>query len=327
MCPNDLSGLPVLPSIQAVVAQSHMVSFHAEQLQAAVAEWGHLLDTTSSWQHPCHFFDGSEETVRWIFILDVLNHCFWPDVGSPVWTVTYRGKPWSGYWGLAAALKRALEQGYPITDPRYLLSISEKDLRAIFTGKGRIPLFAERLANLREAGSILLSQFDGDITHLVEAAEGSAVRAVHQVAAAFPSFRDEARYRGTTVYFWKRAQIFAADLYHAFAGKSWGAFVDIDKLTAFADYKLPQVLRQLGIIAYHPDLSDRIDQYQLLRSGSEEEIEVRAVTLWAVEALRHSFRRIGTPANSMQIDQWLWRLGQLEPFRHKPYHHCRTIFY
>jgi hypothetical protein len=325
--PNDPPRLPVLTSIEAVVSQSRMVSFHPEQLQSAVTQWGHLLEASASWHHPCHFFDGSEETVRWIFVLDVLNHCFWPDVGSPVWTVSYQGESWSGYWGLAASLKRGMEQGFPITKARYLATIAEKDLLAIFAGEGEIPMFAERLANLREAGDILESCFDGDVLQLVGATQGSGVRAVLQVVAAFPSFRDEASYRGRTIHFWKRAQILVADLYHAFSGKGWGAFFDIDRLTAFADYKLPQVLRCLGVISYHADLGQRIDHQAPLRAGSEEEVEIRAATIWAVEAFRIAFQHRGITANSMHIDQWLWRLGQLEPFRGKPYHRCRTIFY
>jgi hypothetical protein len=129
------------------------------------------------------------------------------------------------------------------------------------------------------------------------------------------------------VYFWKRAQIFVADLYHAFAGKGWGAFKDVERLTAFADYKLPQVLRQLGVITYHPELARRIDQRELLPAGSEEEVEIRATIIWAVEALREAFQQAGTAAVSMHVDQWLWRLGQLEAFRGRPYHRCRTIFY
>lgn len=325
--PNDSNRLPVLTSIEAVVSQSRMVAFHPERLQSAVTHWGHLLEAPAGWHHPCHFFDGSEETVRWIFVLDVLNHSFWPDVGSPVWTVTYQGESWSGYWGLAASLKRGLEQGYPITQSHYLATIAENDLLAIFAGEGEIPLFAERLANLREAGSILESRFDGDVVQLVGAAEGSGVRTVLEVVAAFPSFRDEACYRGRAIHFWKRAQIFVADLYHAFSGEGWGAFFDIDRLTAFADYKLPQVLRRLGVISYHPDLAQRIDQREFLQSGSEEEVEIRAATIWAVEALRSTFQHGGITAHSMHIDQWLWRLGQLEPFRGTPYHRCRTIFY
>jgi hypothetical protein len=40
------------------------------------------------------------------------------------------------------------------------------------------------------------------------------------------------------VFFYKRAQIFVADVYGAFAGEGIGSFGDIDQLTMFADYRV-----------------------------------------------------------------------------------------
>ena len=190
-----------------------------------------------------------------------------------------------------------------------------------------VPPEQERLANLREAGQVLLSRWHGDLIHLLEATRGSAVRTVQEVVASFPGFQDEAQYRGQKVFFWKRAQLFVADVHAAFSGQGWGRYGDIAALTAFADYKLPQVLRELGILSYHPDLAGRVDLRQNLSSGGEEEIEIRAMTLWAVEALKKTFELSGKKVTGVWVDQWLWQLGQLEPFRKKPYHRCRTIFY
>ena len=39
------------------------------------------------------------------------------------------------------------------------------------------------------------------------------------------------------VKFLKRAQIFAADVWHRFKGQGYGEFHDIDSLTMFADYR------------------------------------------------------------------------------------------
>ncbi len=323
-----LSDFQVLASVEQVVAQGRSAKFHPDRVDPAILKWGHTLDPSSSWRHPCHFFDGTAETVRWIFVLDVLNHCFWPDPGEPVWTVVYNGEPYSGYWGLAASLKRAQEQGFPITDPDFLSSISAADLAEIFSGQGRAPMLEERQKNLREAGSIILSELGGDIMSLFDPASGlSAVRLAGRIVSLFPSFRDEALYGTQRVYFWKRAQIFAFDVFTAFGGVAWGKFSDIGRLTAFADYKLPQVLRELGIISYSTELAARIDAMEHLQPGSEEEVEIRAMTVWAVEKLKDSFQERGLQLTSTRIDNWLWRLGQLDAFRKRPFHRCRTIFY
>lgn len=306
---------------------SGLVSLHTERIDAAVRTWGHMLADTPSWDHPCHFFDATEETVRWIFTLDVLNHCFWPDRGEPAWTVRYGGSDWSGYWGLAASLKRAIEWKIPITDPAWLSGLTENDLARVFSGEGQIPLFTQRLMNLREAGSIILSECGGDILSLVADASGSAVRLVKEVAALFPSFRDQAVYKGRTVYLWKRAQIFAADVHAAFGGRRFGAFSDVEILTAFADYKLPQVLRELGIISYDPELSAAIDNMVFIDPGSEAEVEIRAATIVSVEEIRKRFHYGGLTVTSARVDGWLWQLGQMDIFRKRPYHRCRTVFY
>lgn len=320
-------SLPVLSSVQKVVAQSSRVFMHPEAIEPAVRFWGSLKTGHGGWQHPCHFFDGTEETVHWIFVLDVLNHCFWPDIGKPAWTVTYAGSPWSGYWGLAAGLKRAQEAGMPLTSSSFLAGVSEETLRHIFSGDGEIPLFEERLFNLREAGRVLQSQWQGDFVHVLASAEGDAARAVRNIVDAFPSFRDETLYKDETVYFWKRAQICVADIHAAFEGKEWGQLSRTEELTAFADYKLPQVLRELGIISYHPELARRVDAMELLEPGGEEEVEIRAMTVWAVEAFKEAFRTQGSVVTSAWVDHWLWQLGQEDRFRKRPYHRCRTIFY
>jgi hypothetical protein len=318
---------PILDSLKPLIGQSRRVAFHPERLVPAVTQWGDFASGQATWDHPCHYFDGSEETLRWILVLDVLNHCFWASEGEPTWTVSYQGREYSGYWGLAASLKRAVERGFRITDPEFLAELSDAHLREIFAGEGEIPLFEERLSNLREAGRVLLSRWSGDIIHLLEETRGSAVQTVQQVVSSFSSFQDEAQYRGQTVFFWKRAQLFVADVHAAFSGRGWGRYDDIQELTAFADYKLPQVLRELGILSYHHSLAERIDLRQNLTTGGEEEIEIRAITILAVEALKKAFASMGKEVTSVTVDQWLWQLGQLEPFRRRPYHRCRTIFY
>lgn len=324
---TDKTQFPVLESVSYVLSRSRFVHFHSEYVLPAVRKWGNLLQRDFSWEHPCHYFDGTAQTARWIFLLDVLNHCFWSGKDEKPWTVTYRGRDYSGYWALAAALKAAMESGVPLTDATYLSSMTRQDLDTILCGKGCIPLLDARLANVREAGEVLCSDWGGDIVRLMEHARGSAVQLVMQVVASFPSFRDEAEYKGRHVCFWKRAQLLVADLNTAFSGKGLGHFHDLHLLTAFADYKLPQVLRHLKIISYVPSLERRIDEQDYLEPGSEEEVEIRAVTLWAVEECRRRFQDLGSEVSSTRIDNWLWRLGQLKPFRQRPYHRCLSIFY
>lgn len=325
---EEVSGFPVLESVMAVGMQAMFVRLDEAAVDPAVENWGHLMRALPSWRQPFHYWDGTEETARWIFVVDVLNHCFWPDPGEPLWEVELDGTCYSGYCGLAAALKKAHLNGLPLTDARFLKHLTAADLEGILAGKGRVPLFKARLENLREAGRVLVEKWNGDVMHLVRWADGSACRLAARVVQDFASFRDEFFIDGMKVCFWKRAQIFAADLHAAYEGRGPGRFLDIHRLTAFADYKLPQVLRELGILRYRKDLEQHIDAGQPLLSGSREEIEIRAMTIIGVEKLKEAFHRRGhTHITSAHVDHWLWWLGQEAVFRRRPYHRCRTIFY
>jgi hypothetical protein len=70
-------------------------------------------------------------------------------------------------------------------------------------------------------------------------------------------------YRGRLVHFYKRAQILVGDLWAAYGRpllsdlhtdatctkKTIYGFSDMDQLTMFADYRVPQILRFLGVIS------------------------------------------------------------------------------
>jgi hypothetical protein len=324
--PGDVS-LGVLETAQEAAEHSREVRIDGRFLTAFARERAGGALSRPEWDTRYHFYDGTLRTVLYFLVLDSLNFCFWPAKGTERWEIDYGGERLSGYYGLAAALKMALEVGSPILEPEYLAALTMADLQGILGGRGRLQLLEERLAILRETGLVLLGTYGGDPGRLLEAAAGSAVDLVRLVTAAFPSFHDTAEYDGHPVYFYKRAQILAADLHGAFGGRGWGAFRDLDRLTAFADYKLPQVLRHLGIFEYAETLARKIDQHELLEPGSSEEVEIRANTIWSVELIRRGMAAAGLQAKAFEIDWLLWNLGQQDAFRQQPYHRTRTIYY
>lgn len=93
-------------------------------------------------------------------------------------------------------------------------------------------------------------------------------------------------YKGRQVFLYKRAQIFAADLFGAFRGQGYGEFKDIGSLTIMADYIVPAVLRQLGVLKYSPTLASTIEASGEIGPGTEEEVELRACSVHAVEKMR-----------------------------------------
>ena len=323
--------LGVLSSTRQVVEYGEMVWINLDQIEALCQRWleedaQQSALANPSWDTHYHFFDASERSVNWLLVLDALNFCFWAERGQKRWTIEYQGEVLNGYWAEAAALKRAAEENIPLWDAQFLRTISEETVARIFRGEGTIPLLEQRVANAREVGRVLLEHFEGQFSHMIEQAQGSAAKLASLLVQHFPSFDDTALYRGQTIRFYKRAQICVADLYSAFGAQHWGAFYDLEQLTIFADYKLPQVLRHANVLEYQTTLVQRIDNRELIAAGSEEEVEIRAATIWACELLRRALQEHGYLITAAEIDLRLWQMSQ-QAVDMRPYHRTRTIYY
>lgn len=317
----------VLESAKRISETGSRVSIDRQALVKLARDWLSEGAEVAAWDDVHHFVGGGAETVSYLLVLDSLNFCFWPARGKARWEIQSGSETLSGYYALAASLKRAMESGIPINRADYLAGISPRALKEMLGGQGDLQLMERRLRILRDLGRVLQEAYGGEACGLVEAAEGSAVRLVRLLASQLESFRDVAEYRGREAFFYKRAQIFAADLYGTFQGKDWGAFKDIDQLTAFADYKLPQVLGHLGIFQYEKELDRKVNEGTLLEPGGTEEVEIRANTIWAVEGIRREMNHGGKDLAAYEIDGILWNMGQQPRYRIKPYHKVVTEYY
>jgi hypothetical protein len=323
--------LGVLETTAPVVAAARAVRIDPAAVAREAGELARRPLPVPEWDTRYQWTDRQGRTANVILLLDALNFCFWAPPGEPRWQIEYRGETLDGYWALAAALTRAIEEeDCPLWDADFLREIGEEDAECIFhpegRSSGRIPLFKARLANMREVGRVLCRRYDGWFGAAIEAADRRAPALARLLAEHFPSFDDTAEYDGREVRLYKRAQICAADLYGAFGGERWGALRDLDRLTAFADYKVPQLLRAEGILTYAPDLAARIDAREPLEAGSPEEVEIRAATVWGVELLRRALAERGVAVRPFEIDWYLWTRAQ-ERHDMAPYHRTLTCYY
>ena len=323
--------LGALTTTAPVIREAQHVRLDVAAIAALAARWANApWPAADEAFGALHFADGTERTANWVLLLDALNFCFWADVGRARWRVAWRGETLDGYNALAAALTQAVADGRPLWDARYLATLDAATLRDILRpadGCPEIPLFAERLANAREVGATLLARYDGQFAQAVAVVRGDAVALALLLARDFPSFADVASWRGRRIVFLKRAQICVADLHALFKGRGIGALSGLADLTAFADYKLPQLLRRFGALVYAPELAALVDGYTQLSPGAEGEVEIRAATIWAVELLRRALAAHGVEQTASAIDYRLWAESQTHLPDERPYHRTRTMYY
>lgn len=334
---SDRTGLEdplgVLASTHAVIEAARYVTINREKVTATAIRLAADQSNPPAWDSDLHPVGRDDaETATLILVLDALNFCFWPmpDDDRPRWRVTYQGRTYDGYAALAVALRRAVENGIPIVDPDYLAEINNAKVAEVLAGDPgtqEIPLLDARTRHLQEAGEALRSRWAGTFLNPLLTASGSGISLIREVVETLPSFDDTECWRDRDVRFYKRAQILIADLHGAFNGAGAGRFHDLDALTAFADYKVPQVLREFGILEYAPDLAGMIDRFELIPPGDEREVEIRAATIWAVEHLRRELSRLGVTRAAHELDWLLWNAGQSLSPDAAPYHRTLTVYY
>jgi len=255
-------------------------------------------------------------TCQYIFVMDSLNFCFWPTEGLE-------------YDTLAMSLKTVLESDNNAFSSENLINMDDSKLQSWFP-TFKLPLISERVARLREVGEAL-QNFDGLAANMVSHADGSAVKLVQLILQYCTGFRDTSIYKGQLVHFYKRAQILVGDIWAAYGRPTTRdhrySFQDMDQLTMFADYRVPQILRKFDILQYSDVLSAKIDRKEEIPSGSEEELEIRACTVIAVERLQQAFKKLGQSILVLELDWLLWQQGEQIKDEIPPHHRTLTIYY
>ncbi len=293
----------ILNSIKFVVDQSKHVSIDEGKVSDFCNNFDH--QNIKHWLEEAPFDIQTldeEDRLNFMLFFNAISFSYW---GDPKWTVEYHGAEYDGSWAMIACIARALEDGKPIFDAKYLAKISRDEFADILRGNIEIPLLEERWKILQEVGQVLDGKFEGEFKNLILSADGDALKLVEVIVKNFTVFDDVAEYRSEKVYFNKRAQLLVADIHQAFEGRGIGKLNNVDQLTACADYKLPQMLRKMGIIKYSNELAEKIDHYTEILSGSEEEIEIRANTVWATELIKQQLKSSIPDITSIHVNDHL----------------------
>ncbi len=258
-----------------------------------------------------------------VLLISALNFCFWSD--RPI-EIQWRGETYRGFVAMLVSLILAAKHDMRWADPEFWCLVPEEELRQVLSGGGDLLLLDERVAVVRETGRTLIERFDGRFTNAIESVNERAWPLAVLLMSNFDGFRDVSSHQNTAVYFLKRAQICALDLHCAWVARDFGRLDQLEMLSAFADYRIPQALRHLGLITLSDALAAKVDSREPIERDSEEEVELRAASIQAVDRMAKELSRAGRAAHPWQVDCWLWEISHAENVCVE-HHRTRTIFY
>ena len=236
------------------------------------------------------------DTMDFLFLASTINFAFTDFTKHTVFKAHYAGAEWSDAEGMFACLKRAYDGGRPILEGDFLSQIGRAELEEIFEGNMTIPMLDERLAIFHQVGRVLAESYEGRFHHFVQSAPSrlyaNGKGLLERLLEEFPSFRDTSIYRNHRVVFQKRAQLLFWFLHGRFRQSGFFRLEDVNELTIFADYIVPVASRLLGITSYSPELEEAIKGRKLISADSEEEIEIRAFSIWVCHLLTEEINKL-----------------------------------
>jgi hypothetical protein len=294
-----------------------------ERVEAFAGRLATLSGSIDSGEHDLGMRGTREDCANYVLIADALNFCFWSELP---WEVEYRGKSWTRTFAMMAGLLRGIEKDHAwLTAPRWMAATGA-DVGQLFAGTGSIPFPERRVEIFHETGVVLAARYRGTFARLVDDVDGDARRVAYRLAEEFPSFRDVVEYDGREIAFLKRAQICAADLHRTWLANGHPGLANMEALTVFADYRLPQLLRHEGLLVLDDAFAQRVDDGKEIPAGSAEEVELRAATVWLSKLIADALAR--TPAIMLmwELDYILWVLAR-RPDVSVPHHRTVTHYY
>lgn len=272
-----------------------------------------------------------DDTIDFMMVANTINTAFTDFATNVKFQVDFAGRRWSDSDAMLACLKRALDEGTLILDGRYLARVTTADLARIFRGNIEMPMLDEKLAVLNEVGRVLEQRYDGRFHNFIRSAlprlYDGGKGLVERLVTEFPRFNDTSRYDGHEVKLYKLAQLGFWTLYRTL-GKTGGfRLEDPHALTAFADYIIPVALRVMNIFVYSARLEQSINDHRLIPRDSEEEVEIRAHTIYATALLAEEVNNRRPPELQVIIPQIDARLWSHYHTTFWPHHLTKTIMY
>jgi len=205
-------------------------------------------------------------------------------------------------------------------------------LNKIFSGNIEMPMMSERLEVLNEVGEKLSSKYEGDWLNFIN--EGprklysNGEGLIERLITEFPRFDDKTVLEdGHEVHFYKLAQLAFWGIHGELSGAGHFIVEDMHKMSAFADYIVPVALEVMKIITYSDGLKNKIMSGEIVERDSRDEVEIRAVSLYATAKLTEEVNKRRPLDKQIIIPQLDYRLWKQYHATHRPHHLTVTTMY
>lgn len=255
-----------------------------------------------------------ELIINFLLIFEAIDYSFW---GEPKWTIDTKDGKKDGSDALLYVMLERVKK----TKNADFSDMTLNEFKKLLKSNVDIPLLEERyntaVSISKKVNEKMNGNFYGYIKDIYTDKELFDI-----VIKNFDSFKDERKYKGETIYFYKLAQLLVSDVLHI-REKLENITVDYSNLVGCSDYKIPQTLRALGIIEYNDELSNMVDQKIELVNSSEFEVEIRASQIVVIDYISKKI------ANSkpMDINDFFFVYSKKVKDIVKPYHLCRNANY
>ena len=254
----------------------------------------------------------TKDIINFLLIYHTIgDYCFW---GNPKWEIkTEYGVLDGSYSIMYLTLKKFKSNNN--------FEMSFEEFKKLLKGNVVIPLIQDRYQNL-EKMNMFLKKYDKSFYDIIKDLNTDR-ELLEFIIDNLDYFEDIASYKEKEILFYKRAQLLTSDILHVKENKE-KINVQYCNLIGCADYKIPQVMRCYGILEFNKTLAQKVDTQVELKENSDEEIEIRAS---ALKVIGYIYEKLDKKYSRMDINDFIWLLGQDKSKRKKTYHRTLTKHY
>src|SRR6201981_1698445 len=163
-----LTGTPVPYSLPPVIEHSRDVHTNVDKVREIAGWMAYEELPMPDYQLLFGIGQGSpDETMDFVMTADCVDTAFTDFTTHTKFQVDYAGRHWSDSDALFACMKRAMDNGVPILDGKYLAQISRPDMQKIFAGNIEIPMLDEKMEVWRQVGGVLAQNYNGRFHNFV----------------------------------------------------------------------------------------------------------------------------------------------------------------